>query len=52
MGSSAGSGLYGYSWSSVINSISSLHLGFGTTYVRPCDTNYRAHGHQLRCLSE
>ncbi|WP_299457320.1 hypothetical protein, partial [uncultured Rikenella sp.] len=45
-------GLDGYSWASATSSIYGLDLGFGVTWFSPSNTDRRAHGFQLRCLSE
>ncbi|WP_294597012.1 hypothetical protein [uncultured Rikenella sp.] len=45
-------GYYGYSWSSSVNQIQGQFLNFSSGYLRTSDTNCRAYGLQLRCLSE
>ncbi|WP_300828838.1 hypothetical protein [uncultured Rikenella sp.] len=42
----------GYSWSSAASGIGGLYLSFSVTELTPSRTTYRAHGLQLRCLSE
>ncbi|WP_294597652.1 hypothetical protein [uncultured Rikenella sp.] len=48
--SRAGDG--GYSWSATVSSTNGLHMGFFVTNLNPSSANPRAHGFQLRCLSE
>ena len=47
-------GSYGYSCSCtpVTDGVTVRYLGFGTQYLYPSDAHNRAHGLQLRCLSE
>ncbi|WP_300856975.1 hypothetical protein [uncultured Rikenella sp.] len=47
-----GVGHSGHSWSSATSDINGLYLGFLVTSLGPSDANSRAHGLQLRCLSE
>ncbi len=42
----------GYSWSSAISGTNGVFLHFGATELYPSSTTHRAHGLQLRCLSE
>ncbi|WP_297830599.1 hypothetical protein [uncultured Rikenella sp.] len=42
----------GYSWASAINDIKGVYLSFNTIGLIPNYTTDRAHGFQLRCLSE
>ncbi|WP_300681735.1 hypothetical protein [uncultured Rikenella sp.] len=51
-GAPGGVGSYGYSWSSAVSGIYGRFLWFHTQDLGPSDTDYRAHGRQLRCLSE
>ena len=45
-------GFYGYSWASTVNKTNSLFLSFDTRGITTSYSDYRAHGLQLRCLSE
>ncbi len=48
-------GYSGYSWSSTIPTVSSFYvhfLDFNPTWLKPQNSNYRAHGFPLRCLQE
>ncbi|WP_298081172.1 hypothetical protein [uncultured Rikenella sp.] len=42
----------GYSWSSSFNETMGINLHFNMTFFDPNYSYYRAHGLQLRCLSE
>ena len=42
----------GFSWSSVTSSIYGLDLNSYSQYLNASFSDYRAHGFQLRCLSE
>ncbi|WP_294598502.1 hypothetical protein [uncultured Rikenella sp.] len=46
------SGNDGYSWSAFVNDINALHLYFNMTAINCSIASHRAHGLQLRCLSE
>ncbi|WP_300681635.1 hypothetical protein [uncultured Rikenella sp.] len=41
-----------YSWSSAVSGIHGRFLWFNTQDLDPNYTSFRAHGRQLRCLSE
>ncbi|WP_300728214.1 hypothetical protein [uncultured Rikenella sp.] len=45
-------GIYGYSWSSAFNGTNGVFLDFSTQRLSSSHVSYRAHGLQLRCLSE
>ncbi|WP_294600861.1 hypothetical protein [uncultured Rikenella sp.] len=45
-------GIHGFSWSSVIGGISGLDLNFHSQILNASASDCRAHGFQLRCLSE
>ncbi|WP_294599797.1 hypothetical protein [uncultured Rikenella sp.] len=45
-------GRYGYSWSSAVSGNNGVFLNFGTQHLSTSYSDYRAHGFQLRCLSE
>ncbi|WP_300728975.1 hypothetical protein [uncultured Rikenella sp.] len=45
-------GNHGYSWSSTVSGIAGVFLIFSTQDFGPSNTNCRAYGFQLRCLSE
>ncbi|WP_300829494.1 hypothetical protein [uncultured Rikenella sp.] len=45
-------GHHGYSWASAVNKTNSLFLSFDTRGITTSYSDYRAHGLQLRCLSE
>ncbi len=47
-----GVGNHGYSWSAASSGIRGLELYFRSQYLDPSLSDYRAHGFQLRCLSE
>ncbi|WP_294599522.1 hypothetical protein [uncultured Rikenella sp.] len=47
-----GVGAGGYSWSSTVSGTNGMGLGFHVTWLGPSGSDYRAHGFQLRCLSE
>ncbi|WP_297832645.1 hypothetical protein [uncultured Rikenella sp.] len=47
-----GSGSYGSVRSASVNGINSIYLDISASLLRPNFTHYRAHGFQLRCLSE
>ncbi|WP_294597900.1 hypothetical protein [uncultured Rikenella sp.] len=51
-GAPIGPGNYGYSWSSTISGMNGRYLDFGTQRHLVNAQNGRAHGLQLRCLSE
>ncbi|WP_297832525.1 hypothetical protein [uncultured Rikenella sp.] len=51
-GTGGDGGNNGYSWSSIARGVGSLCLYFGGTVLGPSSTPGRAHGFQLRCLSE
>ncbi|WP_294598768.1 hypothetical protein [uncultured Rikenella sp.] len=42
----------GYNWSSTIHTTYGTFLDFRTTFLQPNYASNRAHGLQLRCLSE
>ncbi|WP_294601234.1 hypothetical protein [uncultured Rikenella sp.] len=42
----------GYSWSSTVSGADGMHLWFSAQGLDPSNTNSRAYGRQLRCLSE
>ncbi len=42
----------GDGWSSTAGSTNGVYLSFYMTWLNPGYTNFRAHGFQLRCLSE
>ncbi|WP_297831855.1 hypothetical protein [uncultured Rikenella sp.] len=52
MGGSANVGRYGYSWSSAVSGTRGVFLNFNTQLLHPSNGGHRAHGFQLRCLSE
>ena len=52
LGAPVGSGNYGYNWSSSFSGTSGVFLNFGTQHLYTSFSDYRGHGHQLRCLSE
>ncbi len=45
-------GLGGYSWSSTVSGTSGMNLNCDVAWLSPSSAYYRAHGLQLRCLSE
>ncbi|WP_300829231.1 hypothetical protein [uncultured Rikenella sp.] len=45
-------GHYGYSWSTAPSGTKGIYLDFGMEWLRPDNSNCRANGFQLRCLSE
>ncbi|WP_304708402.1 hypothetical protein [uncultured Rikenella sp.] len=45
-------GDFGYSWSSATNGIRGMDLNFSSQTLGASSSDYRAHGFQLRCLSE
>ncbi len=45
-------GNYGFSWSSATSGIYGLDLNFNSQHLYASYSDYRAHGFQLRCLSE
>ncbi|WP_304708788.1 hypothetical protein [uncultured Rikenella sp.] len=45
-------GNYGCSWSSATSGINGLDLNFNSQYLNTSSSDSRAHGFQLRCLSE
>ena len=45
-------GCSGYHWATSVQAVSSNHLAFEPAMLSPSYTNHRAHGLQLRCLSE
>ncbi|WP_297625834.1 hypothetical protein [uncultured Rikenella sp.] len=45
-------GASGYNWSSSINSTNGMFLAFGSQGLDSNNASNRAHGFQLRCLSE
>ncbi|WP_304708568.1 hypothetical protein [uncultured Rikenella sp.] len=45
-------GNYGFSWSSATSDIRGLDLNFHSQYLDTGSSDNRAHGFQLRCLSE
>ncbi len=45
-------GYLGYSWSSAVSGIGGQFLWFNAQDLVPSYTHHRAHGFQLRCLSE
>ncbi|WP_294598729.1 hypothetical protein [uncultured Rikenella sp.] len=47
-----GIGHNGYSWSFVTSGIYNLDLHFYSQYLTTSNSDNRAHGFQLRCLSE
>ncbi|WP_297628507.1 hypothetical protein [uncultured Rikenella sp.] len=51
-GDLVGSGSYGSVRSASVNGINSVYLDISASLLRPNFTHYRAHGFQLRCLSE
>ncbi len=46
------SGYYGFNWSSAVSETNGVFLHFYTQGLTPGYSSYRAHGFQLRCLSE
>ncbi len=50
-GEPGGVGNNGYSWSSAVSGINGRFLWFNTQDLDPSNTNNRANGRQLRCLS-
>jgi len=50
-GEPGGVGDYGYSWSSAVSVIYGRFLWFYSQGLDPSNSNYRANGRQLRCLS-
>ncbi|WP_294601258.1 hypothetical protein [uncultured Rikenella sp.] len=50
-GISGGDGNCGYSWSATVSDIFGIDLDFGMTWLNS-NALFRAHGIQLRCLSE
>ncbi|WP_300400881.1 hypothetical protein [uncultured Rikenella sp.] len=51
-GGVGGSANHGYSWSCSTDKINCVYLHFYTLDLSPTNAYYRAHGFQLRCLSE
>ncbi|WP_294594281.1 hypothetical protein [uncultured Rikenella sp.] len=45
-------GKHGFSWSSETNGMHGVDLSFHTQYFDAHGASHRAHGFQLRCLSE
>ncbi|WP_294599297.1 hypothetical protein [uncultured Rikenella sp.] len=45
-------GSNGFSYSSSVSGSNGVYLHFVVTYLNPSSAGYRAHGFQLRCLSE
>ena len=51
-GEPGGVGNNGYSWSSAVSGIGGRFLWFGSQDLGPSNSDYRAYGLPLRCLSE
>ncbi len=51
-GASGGVGGYGYSWSPAVSGVYGQFLWFNSQDLGPSNSNDRATGRQLRCLSE
>ncbi|WP_300726326.1 hypothetical protein [uncultured Rikenella sp.] len=47
-----GVGNLGYSWSSAVSGINSMHLNFNVTWFGPSNADSHAYGFQLRCRAE